>query len=312
MDKVRAMRFYCRAVEEKSFSGAAQALDVVPSALSKTIAALERELGFPLLNRSTRGLSPTESGATYYERCREILRDIENAEAMGRDDIAGARGTLRIGMHPALRFELMTAMGALLDAHPQLRIETVTTNSPAAVIDDGMDLLVHVGRLPDSGLISRQIGWVRPIVCASPAYLAARPPLRHPAELTGHRAVVHARRDEDPNARWSFTRGAERCEVDIAARVVVRDGIGLIDAALGGAGVTRLSEIAVRRFLARGQLHEVLPEWIAEMKPITAVLPQTSRPPPLKVQLYLDHLTKVLHSSRHAPADDVARQPRRR
>lgn len=308
MDKIRAMRFFCRAVEEKSFSSAAQALDVVPSALSKTVAALERELGFPLLNRSTRGLSPTETGAAYYERCREILRDIEHAEGLGRDDIAGARGTLRIGMHPALRFDLMTAMGALLDAHPELRIETVTTNSPSAVIDDGMDLLVHVGSLRDSGLIARQIGWVQPIVCASPAYLAARPPLRHPTELAGHRAVVHARRDEDPNARWSFTRGAERCDVDITAHVVVRDGIGLIDAALGGAGVTRLSEIAVRRFLAQGQLREVLGEWIGEPKPITAVLPQQSRPPPLKVRLYLDHLTTILDGSRRVPVDAAARQ----
>ena len=310
MDKVRAMRFFCRAVEEKSFSGAAQALDVVPSALSKTIAALERELGFPLLNRSTRGLSPTESGAVYYERCRDILRDIEHAEAMGRDDVAGARGTLRIGMHPALRFELMTAMGALLDAHPDLRIETVTTNSPAAVIDDGMDLLVHVGRLPDSGLIARQIGWVQPIVCASPAYLAARPPLRHPTELGRHRAVVHARRDEDPNVRWSFTRGPEHCDVDIAARVIVRDGIGLIDAAVGGAGVTRLSEIAVRRFLAQGDLLEVLSEWIAERKPITAVLPQQSRPPPRKVQIYLDHLAALLDGSRRTPAGAAANRSR--
>src|SRR6516162_5472709 len=129
MDKLRAMTFFCRAVESKSLAAAAQALDVVPSALSKAISALERDLGFALLNRSTRGLSLTEEGALYYERCRQIIADVEAAESIGRNGEAQARGTLRVGMHPALRYAMMTTLQPFLDAHPDLTVETVITNS---------------------------------------------------------------------------------------------------------------------------------------------------------------------------------------
>ena len=200
MDKLRAMRFFCRSVEMKSFSAAAQSLDVVPSALSKVIAALERELGFALLNRSTRGLSMTDGGSAYYEQCRQILHDIEAAEAAGQGGAVRARGTLRIGFAPALRLPAMSGLGSFFDAHPEMRIETITTNSMSAVVEDGLDLLLHIGELRDSSLTARRIGWIQPVVCASPGYLAARGTPLHPSELIGHRGIVHARRDEDPNA----------------------------------------------------------------------------------------------------------------
>ena len=106
MDKLRAMTFFCRVVESRSLAAAAQALDVVPSALSKAISALERDLGFALLNRSTRGLSLTEEGALYYERCRQIIADVEAAESIGRRDphpgrtIVESRGHGRVRVLP--------------------------------------------------------------------------------------------------------------------------------------------------------------------------------------------------------------------
>ncbi len=100
MDKLRAMKFFCRAVEAKSFAAAAQSMEIVPSALSKVITALEQDLGFRLMNRSTRQLSLTDEGAAYYEQCRRILQDVEEAEARGRSGKGQARGTLRVGMHP--------------------------------------------------------------------------------------------------------------------------------------------------------------------------------------------------------------------
>src|SRR4051812_21726665 len=102
MDKLRALTFFSRTVEAGSFAGAAQSLGVVPSALSKAIAALERELGFALLNRSTRKLSLTVEGEAYYVRCRQALADLEDAEATARGGNVQPQGTLRVGMHPAL------------------------------------------------------------------------------------------------------------------------------------------------------------------------------------------------------------------
>ncbi|MEO5883353.1 MAG: LysR family transcriptional regulator [Caldimonas sp.] len=294
MDKLRAMQFFCRVVERKSFAAAAQALEVVPSALSKTVAALEQELGFRLINRSTRALSPTDEGATYYERCRQILHDIEDADALGRGGIVRAKGTLRIGMHPALRFALLSQLGAFLDAHPELRVETVITNSPAAVIDDGLDLVLHIGRLPDSGLFSREIGWTCPVVCASPRYLVAHGEPLHPSQLVEHRAIVYARRDEEANTRWVFSKGKESCTVDVPVRMISRDGIGLVDAALGGAGVARPLEISIRPWLGTDQLRPLFQDWTGERLAIAAVMPVHGRRASAKVQAYTEYASAAL------------------
>lgn len=297
MDKLRAMRFFCRSVESKSFSAAAQSLDVVPSALSKVIATLEAELGFPLLNRSTRGLSLTDGGAVYYEHCGRILRDIEDAEAVGRSGLARVRGVLRLGLHPAFLRPVMRSLGGFLEAHPELRIETIVTNSSSAIVDDGLDLVLHLGQLPDSNLVCRRLGWMQPIVCAAPAYLAQWGVPLHPTDLARHRGIVHARRDEDPNATWTFVRNGETCDVVIPGGVLMRDGMGIIDAAVGGAGIVKLSDIAVHPQIEAGLLREVLSEWRFERKPITAVLPPHSRPAPAKVQMYLDYIAPLLPAS---------------
>lgn len=294
MDKLRAMKTFCRVVEAKSFAGAAQSLDVVPSAISKVVAALEQDLGFRLLNRSTRGLALTDDGTAYFERCRQILNDLDEAEAQGRGGQDRARGTLRVGMHPGLRFEAMTHLGPFLDAHPELQVETVITNSPSAVIEDGLDLVLHVGRLADSGLVARPLGWTRSVVCASPAYLSAWGEPTHPSELARHRAVIYARRDEEANTRWAFVRGADTCEVDVPVRTISRDGIGLVDAALGGCGLARPLEIAVRHWLANGRLRAVLPGWEGPPQAVTAVLPARGRSASAKVRLFLEHAAGLL------------------
>ena len=294
MDKLRAMTFFCRAVEAKSFAAAAQMLDVVPSALSKTISALEKELGFLLMSRSTRSLSRTDEGEAYYEQCRQILADIEVAESGGRGGTAQARGTLRIGMHPGLRHALMTMLKPFFDGQKDLKVETLITNAAAAVVDDGLDLVLHIGALPDSSLIASSLGWTHPIVCAAPAYLASCGEPGHPRELAEHRAVIYAHRDEAPNTRWRFAKGSETCDVDVPVVVVSRDGIGLVDATTSGCGVARPLEIAARHLIAAGQLREVLPDWTGEPRAITAVLPPRGRTPPAKVRLYIEYVAALL------------------
>ncbi len=297
MDKLRAMEFFCRVVEAKSFAAAAQSLDVVPSAMSKVVATLEKELGFKLLNRSTRRLSLTDEGAAYYERCRQILHDIEDVETLGQSGRAHARGTLRIGMHPGLRFAMISRLGQFLDAQPELKVETVITNSPAAVVDDGLDLVLHIGLLSDSTHVARRLGWTCSVVCASPSYLAAWGEPHHPSELTKHRAVIYARRDEEANTRWTFERDDETCEVDVPVRTISRDGIGLVDAAVGGCGIARPFDIAVRQWLGTGQLRPLLQEWTGKRQAVTAVLPSHGRSASAKVRIYMDYVAGLLSSA---------------
>src|SRR5207248_653217 len=207
MDKLRAMRFFCRVAESGTFAAAAVALDVVPSALSKTIAALEHDIGFRLMNRSTRRMSLTEEGSAYYEKCRAVLQHIEEMEAGNRSARQQLRGTLRIGMHPALRELLLSRLGHFVDNHVELKVETDVTNSASAVLERGLDVLLHIGTLADSNLVARRLSWVRPIVCASPAYLQTWGVPQHPEDLIKHRAVIYGRADESSNTKWTFVRG---------------------------------------------------------------------------------------------------------
>lgn len=294
MDKLRAMHFFCRTVEAGSFAAAAQSLDVVPSALSKVISALEKELGFSLLSRTTRRLSLTDEGSAYHDQCRQILAAIEAAEAVGRGSGSQARGTLRVGMHPGLRFAMMSGWRPFLDQHPDLKIETLITNTAAAVVDEGLDLVLHVGPLSDSSLIARPLGTTRPIVCASPAYLADRGEPRHPSELAGHTAVIYARRDEASNTRWTFRKGKQTIDVDVPVRVVSRDGVGLVDAASSGCGVARPLDIAARHLVEAGLLNEILADWTADKLAISAVLPPQGRSAAAKVRLYVDFVAALL------------------
>jgi DNA-binding transcriptional LysR family regulator len=246
------------------------------------------------VNRSTRGFSLTQEGAAYGDQCRQILEAIEEADGIGREQGLAVRGTLRIGMHPGLRFAMLTQLGSFLRLHPGLAVETVITNSPAAVVGDGLDLVLHIGRLPDSSLVARQLGWAQPVVCASPAYLADAGEPQDPADIATHPAVVYARRDEEPNTRWVFTRGQERREVEVRARTVCRDGVGVIDALLGGCGLARPFDVSVRHWLQQGALREVLTGWAGEPQAIAAVLPPYRRKPAAKVRAYLDFFAQSL------------------
>jgi LysR family transcriptional regulator for bpeEF and oprC len=297
MDKLRTLTFFSRAVEAGSFTGAAQALGVVPSAVSKGIALLERQLGFALLNRSTRKLSLTVEGEAYYTRCRKALAELEDAEATARGGSAQPQGTLRIGMHPALRAWVLPQLSRLLDSNSRMKVETSITNSPTAVLERGLDVMLCIGRLADSGLMARRVGWARFVVCASPDYLRRWGEPKRPQDLAHHRAIIYARPDEEANTRWDFTRGKERQVVSIPVGMVVRDGVGLVDAGVGGCGVLRPYEVAARPYLRRGLLKALMPEWSGPRHPVCAVFSGSGHVP-AKVRLFVDFAQGLMADER--------------
>jgi LysR family transcriptional regulator for bpeEF and oprC len=292
MDKFRAMRFFCRAVESGSFAAAAAALDVVPSALSKTIAALERDIGFRLINRSTRHASLTEEGSAYYESCRGILQQIEDIEAGGRRGPQQLKGTLRIGMHPALRELLLTRLGGFVEAYANIQVETDITNSASSVLERGLDVVLHIGTLADSNLVVRRLSWVRPVVCASPTYLKAWGTPRHPDDLTKHRAVIYGRADEQSNTTWTFVRGGKSHRVGVPVRLVVRDGIGITDAVAGGCGIGRPFDLAIDRLVRSGKVRALLQDWDGPRYAVSAVMPAGRRS--MKVGALVDLCRDIL------------------
>ena len=147
MDKLRAIRFFCRVVEAKSFAAAAHDLAVVPSVLSKTIAALEADIGFRLFNRTTRRVSLTENGALYYDRCKRLVVDLEEAEVLTRDGVARPAGRLLAGLHPAVNRIVMGRIDEFLARYPDISVETTLVSTTSSLIEDRLDVLIAVGQL---------------------------------------------------------------------------------------------------------------------------------------------------------------------
>ena len=293
IDKLRAITYFLRTAEAGSFAAAARSLDVTASALSKALTALEGDIGFNLFSRSTRKLSLTEDGEAYRECCREVLQDLEGVELAARSSLVGARGTLRFGVHPAVRSALLRQLPRFLRDHAGLKLDMVSTNDPSSLLEQGLDVVFCIGRLPDSGLVALPLGWAEFVICGSPAYLAAHGVPQHPDDLSAHDAIVYTRPDEDSGVRWPMRRGEERRVVAPPVRLAVRDGAGLIDAARHGCGLARPYEIAARLALQSGQLRAVLGDWESERQPLFAVVAKSKRLP-AKVRAFIEFARTVV------------------
>ena len=161
MDKLRAIKCFCRVAEAKSFAAAAHDLDVVPSVLSKTIASLERDIGFRLFNRTTRRVTLTEDGAQYYDRCKRLVVELEEAEVLTRKGTTRPVGRLLAGLHPSINRILMSRIDGFLAAYPDMVVETMLTSTASTLIEDKLDVLITLGVLADSSLGAQRIGVTR-------------------------------------------------------------------------------------------------------------------------------------------------------
>jgi LysR family transcriptional regulator for bpeEF and oprC len=287
IDKLRAITYFVRTKEAGSFAAAARALGVNPSALSKALTALESDIGFALFSRSTRKLVLTEDGKAYAECCIEVLQRLEETELTSRRGLIRPRGTLKFGVHPAVRFALLPRLDGFLAHHPDLKLEMISSNSASALLDKGLDVVLCIGDLPSSNLIATCLGWAQFVICASPTYLARRGVPQDPDSLAAHDAIVYTMPDEEPATRWELQRNGQLRVVTPLMRLAVRDGAGAIDAAINGCGLARPYELAVRPALQSGVLRRVLQDWESPQQPVYAVV-SNSRRQPAKVRDFID------------------------
>jgi len=296
MDKLRAIKFFCRVVEAKSFAAAAHLLQAPPSVVSRMISALEADLKCTLFNRTTRRLSLTEAGAAYYDRSRQLLLDFEEADAVAREGSARPSGTLRVGYHPAFRVLLLRGMGDYLAQNPGVDVELVIANSPSTLLDEGLDVVLRIGRLSDSSLVANRLGSTAYVTCAAPAYLNRRGRPAHPGDLKDHVAIVPGRRDEELLAQWSFTRLKEREIVEVPVAIVIRDGVGVTDACIGEGGVARIYDVSAAHHLENGELEAVIQDWSAGSQDVYAILPGR-RNVPAKVRSFVEFARSLVRGS---------------
>ncbi len=295
MDRIDLFRVYARVVECANFSRAADTLGLPRSTVSAAVQELEGRLGTRLLNRTTRQVAPTQEGAAFYERCLRLVADMEEAENLFRHASVGPSGMLRVDVPGRVgRLIVAPALPAFLEAYPQIDIALGVTDRAVNLIEEGVDCVLRVGVLPDSGLVARPLGMLHLINVASPAYLARHGVPAAPDDLAaGHCCVNYASPSTGRLAPWEWLDGGVSRSVQLRGRVTVNSAEAYIACCVAGLGLIQIPAYDVQPQIVAGELVEVMPEYRPAPMPMTLLYPQR-RPPSRRVQVFGDWLEALL------------------
>jgi len=285
-DRLTAMTHFVRIVESGSLSGAAREMGKSLPALSRSLRTLEERLGARLLTRTTRAIALTEFGQQYFEHCRRILRDIEEAEGLAGETGKVAQGLVRITA-PLLfgRLHVATLIAPFLAAHPRVQIDLQLSDSIVSMVDDAIDLSIRVGDLQDSSLVAIPLGHVARTVCAAPSYWAAHGKPQHPQDLKQHNGLTF--RGLGQERGWLFAVEGVEHYWPINSSYASNDGSAIISVARDGAGIAQMMSYQVAADIAAGTLTPALAEFAPHPLPVHAVYPG-GRLLPAKVRALLD------------------------
>jgi DNA-binding transcriptional LysR family regulator len=287
------MAIFQRVAERGSFAGAAQDVGLSPSAVAKLITRLEQRLGVRLINRTTRHLALTAEGEIYLDRVREILGAIDAAESEITSARASPRGHLRVHAFPVVAaHELAPALPDFLTRHPHITLDFMVTNRVVDLVGENVDVSLRMGPLEDSGLVSRKIVDLTRIVCASPSYLTEHGRPVEPSDLVRHACLTLSR--NPGSASWPFRVNGKLTRIDVKGPVSADSADMLLQLAIRGAGVLRLSEHVVARSIHEGLLQPLLQDaQDTQTNPLYALLPPGRHQAP-KVRAFIDFLIERL------------------
>lgn len=291
MDMLLAIRVFAMVAERGSFVRASKRLGIATSVASRRVAELEQHLGVRLLNRTTRRLSLTESGDAFYERSVQLIAALTDAEQAAQASATTPRGTIRLTS--AIHFgmsRLAPAIAAFLDRHPQVSFNVSLSDHMVDLVEEGFDLAVRVGEADNTNLIARKLTETRLIVCASPAYLAARGTPKTPEDLSNHNCFSYA---YVPRGRmWSFRDKTGKTRVaGGSGNLSANNASLLVEIAAHGAGVAVAPDFIVEAGLASGRLTPILQDFTATTSVIYAVY-SSRRHLPAKVRAFVSFLVE--------------------
>ncbi|MFJ3450302.1 LysR family transcriptional regulator [Pseudomonas sichuanensis] len=261
MDKLLALKVFMATVEAQGFSAAARRLGVATSSVTRLVDALESELGATLLNRSTRQVSLTEAGAAYYQRARDILEALAEADASVADRGEEPVGVLRLCLPVEFgRRVIAPHLGAFLARHPGLELDIDLSDRFDDLLDGRYDLTIRLGEpAPSDELVCRRLGQFERWLVASPAYVAQGPALDDPRQLST-RACLRFRYGQSARP-WRLQQGEQRLELDVTGPLRSANADLLREAAIAGSGVALLADWLVREDVAAGRLQRLFADW---------------------------------------------------
>ena len=301
MDRLTEMACFVRAVETGSFATAGKVLSMSSQLVGKHVAALEERLGVQLLVRTTRRHSVTEAGQAFYERCRALVREADEAETAVAEFGRTARGLLTLSAPYTFgSSRLMPFIADYLARNEEVSVKLVLTDRTVDLVGERFDAVVRIGALEDSGLIARRLTSFRLAACAAPAYLRRRGRPSTPPDLQDHECLIYNYWFKPPLADWTFEKDGIAETVTVAGRLQVNDGRSLIASAIAGHGIVLQDIEILRRHFATGELEHVLPTYAGPLREMHIVYPPGRQVSP-KLRSFIDALVDSLGPDPRAP-----------
>ena len=312
MDRFAAMRAFVGVVDAGSFTRAANNLALPASTVTRYVQSLERQLRIRLLNRSTRRISLTDEGASYYERVDAILEELDSLETTLSQTGKSPRGMLRVSMPGELGSTLVVpALADFVSRFPEIELDVRYSGQAVDMVRDNIDCALCVGPVAELSIVARRIAEVDMVLCASPSYILRRGEPGHPTDLQdgNHRVVrlgVGAKGRSQP---LCLSRGSERVEVrmEAAPGISIQDAVGHVTAGLAGLGVVQVLGFIVQRHLDNGSMRAVLTDWASQPVPIHVVY-RPDRHLARKLRTFIDWVAH-LFATHELLAPECRREP---
>lgn len=296
MDQVKAMKVFVRIYERSSFTLAADDLNLPRATLTHTLNQFEAWLGTRLLERSTRRVRPTLDGEAYYQRCVQLLAELEEAELAFRS--VEPKGRLRVDLHGTLaKYFVVPALPQFMARYPDIELSISEADRFVDLIAEGVDCVLRAGTLGDSALIGRRVANLRQVTCASPAYLRKYGEPKSLAELSKHRAVNYVSRTTAKLFPFEFMVDGELQEVSIDGALSVFGAEIYSASAVAGLGIIQCPHYRMADLIEQGVMREILQETPPPLMPVSVLYPQNRHMSP-RVRVFVDWLAEIFENAR--------------
>lgn len=295
MDHFSEMRIFVAVADTHSLAAAARQLDQSAPTVTRAIAGLEQRLGVALLDRSTRGVTLTPAGQRYVNDCKRILQEVHDAEASAAGRHAAPAGLLQIASPLLFGQDVLTPiLLAYLDAYPAVQIRAHFQDRFPNLQEEGIDVALLMGELPDSSLIAVRVGHIQRVVCATPAYLQQHGEPAHPDELHQHKLIISTA--DSRSHEWRFQQDGQTLSIPVAAALTTSTNTSALHACLLGAGLTRLMSYQIRDRVAAGELKLVLSHYAPPPLPVHLVY-REGRRAAARVRRFVEFASQQLRQS---------------
>lgn len=293
MDRLEAMRIFGLVARHGGFAGAARALSLSPSVVTRAVAGLERDIGARLLIRTTRSVKLTSAGEAYLSDIKRILADLAEAEANAAGSYAIPAGSMTITA-PVLfgRLYILPILLDFLDQYPAVQVRLLLLDRIVSLIDEGIDLAVRIAHLPSSGLTAQKVGIIRQVVCGAPSYFEKHGIPKTPHDLKDHRVI--GREGIFAGSDWRFGMD-DAIRVPVSTQLICNTNDAVIDAVISGWGISRFQSYQVATPIAEGRLQPVLMDFEREPVPIHLVHAE-GRESSARLRAFMDFAAKRLRA----------------